>query len=116
MHLCDNGHQEVCYEDGYCPVCYRDSEINRLKMVISSLKKKVKGLKKLTPTGTKGGRKMSMQPTVRQMQEAIMTIRKFALEDDYNLCRPYLKDLVLACADTLDRILEARDWEPVEEE
>lgn len=59
---------------------------------------------------------MSTQPTVREMQEVIIKIRRFAYDDDYNLCRGYLKSLVLGCADTLETVLEARDWKPVEEE
>ena len=42
-----------------------------------------------------------------------MVIRRFADQDDYNLCRPYLKDMVKSCADILETILIARDWEPV---
>lgn len=56
---------------------------------------------------------MSTQPTIREMQAAILTLRRFANEDDYNLCRPYLKSLVIACADVLDTVIYARDWEPV---
>jgi len=56
---------------------------------------------------------MSTQPTIREMQNAIVTIRRFANQDDYNLCRPYLKRLVSACADTLETVIEARDWEPI---
>ena len=56
---------------------------------------------------------MSTQPTVREMQTVIWTLRRFANEDDYQLCRPYLKRLVIACADVIEEILCARDWEPV---
>jgi len=56
---------------------------------------------------------MATQPTIREMQSAIMVIRRFADQDDYNLCRPYLKDMVKSCADILETILIARDWEPV---
>ena len=56
---------------------------------------------------------MATQPTVREMQDVIMKLKMFAHEDDYNLCRPYLKRLVLACADVIEEILCARDWEPV---
>ena len=59
---------------------------------------------------------MSTQPTVREMQNAIMTIRRFADQDDYNLCRPYLIRLVRGCADVLDTVLDARDWKPVMED
>ncbi len=56
---------------------------------------------------------MTTQATVAEMQDAIMTIRRFVEYNDCNLCRPYLKDMVRACADLLDTILVARDWEPV---
>lgn len=56
---------------------------------------------------------MSTQPTVREMQNVIVTIRSFAEQDDYHLCRPYLKRMVNACADVLETVLEARDWTPV---
>ena len=56
---------------------------------------------------------MSTQSTIAEMQRAIVTIRRFAQQDDYNLCRPYLKRLVSSCADVLEEVLSARDWEPV---
>ncbi len=56
---------------------------------------------------------MTTQSTVAEMQDAIMVIRRFADYNDYNLCRPYLKDMVRGCADLLDTVLIARDWEPV---
>ena len=59
---------------------------------------------------------MSTQPTIREMQLAISTIRRFAHQDDYNLCRNYLKDMVLACADLLETVISARDWKPVMED
>ena len=60
---------------------------------------------------------MSTQPTVSEMQDIIVRIRTFAHEDnDYNLCRPYLRTLVLSCADVLETVLCARDWEPIQEE
>ena len=59
---------------------------------------------------------MSTQPTIREMQDVIMKLRKFAGEDDYHLCRPYLKSLMFACADCVEAIICARDWEPVQPE
>jgi hypothetical protein len=56
---------------------------------------------------------MSTQPTIREMQQAILTIRRFADQDDYNLCRAYLKDIVKSCADVLDTVISAREWVPV---
>ena len=56
---------------------------------------------------------MATQPTVREMQDVIMKLKMFGHEDDYNLCRPYLKRLILACADVIEEILCARDWEPL---
>ena len=56
---------------------------------------------------------MSTQPTIREMQQAIMTLRSFADQNDYDLCRPYLKDMIKACADMVELIIIARDWEPV---
>ncbi len=55
---------------------------------------------------------MSTQPTVKKMQDAIITIRNFAEQNDYNLCRDYQKNMVKACADMLDTIICARDWKP----
>lgn len=57
---------------------------------------------------------MATQPTIKEMQTAIATIRRFADQDDYNLCRPYLVEMVKSIADVLDTIISARDWEPVE--
>ncbi len=57
---------------------------------------------------------MAMQPTVREMQMAILTIRKFANEDDYNLCREYQRSTYVACADLMDAMLTGRDLIPVE--
>ena len=54
-----------------------------------------------------------MQPTVKEVQDALVLIRKFAYQDDYNLCRPYLINLVISFCDTIDVVLTARDWEPV---
>ncbi len=56
---------------------------------------------------------MARDITVKDMQEAIMTLHLFADNDDYTLCRPYLKGLVKGMADTLESIISARDWEPV---
>jgi len=56
---------------------------------------------------------MATQPTIAEMQNIIVQIRTFAHEDnDYNLCRPYLRSLVLGCADVLETVIQARDWEP----
>ena len=59
---------------------------------------------------------MATQPTVREMQNAIMTLRRFAEQDDYNLCREWQKGLVFACADVLDTLLAAREWRPIMED
>jgi len=59
---------------------------------------------------------MPNSPTVKEMQAAILTIRRFADENDYTLCRPYLKSLVMSCAEVLDTVLYARDWEPVRDD
>ena len=53
-------------------------------------------------------------PSIKEVQDAILVIRKFADENDYTLCRPYLKGLVKEFCNVLDIILNARDWEPVE--
>ena len=58
---------------------------------------------------------MATQPTIREMQQAIVTIRRFADCDDYGLCRNYLKDMVKAIADILDTIICAREWVPISE-
>jgi hypothetical protein len=43
MQLCDNGHEEVCFEGRTCPLCeYRDdstSDIRSLKADIEELKR-----------------------------------------------------------------------------
>jgi hypothetical protein len=38
MRLCDNGHDEVCYDGRDCPVCALREEINRLLDEIQKLK------------------------------------------------------------------------------
>lgn len=59
---------------------------------------------------------MSTQPTIREMQNAIMTVRRFADQDDYGLCRSHLKDMVKAIADLLEAIISARDWVLIDDE
>ena len=58
---------------------------------------------------------MPTKPTVREVQEAIITLHRFADQDD-TLCRGHLKSLVRAMADVLSTILVARDWVPVDSE
>lgn len=55
---------------------------------------------------------MSTQPTIKKMQDVIITIRKFAEGDD---CNPHLKPVVSACADVLETVISERDWEPTRE-
>jgi hypothetical protein len=44
MYLCDNFHDEVCYESHPCPVCEYKTEIERLQLEIESLRDQVKEL------------------------------------------------------------------------
>jgi hypothetical protein len=37
MNLCNNGHQEVCFEGRECPVCEKIKEIESLKEEVISL-------------------------------------------------------------------------------
>ena len=45
MTLCDDGHDEVCYDGRYCPACLmreeKDQEITSLKDQIEQLEKDV---------------------------------------------------------------------------
>ena len=38
MTLCDNGHDEVCYEGKYCPACKLKDEIDQLKIELEESK------------------------------------------------------------------------------
>jgi transcription initiation factor IIE alpha subunit len=37
MNLCNNSHDEVCYEGRSCPACEKQNEINDLNAVIEDL-------------------------------------------------------------------------------
>lgn len=41
MILCDDGHTEVCYDRGICPVCEKIYEIKDLINKIADLEKKI---------------------------------------------------------------------------
>ena len=45
MYLCDDGHDEVCYDVKDCPVCVKMSEIVELEDKIFGLKDDIKNLK-----------------------------------------------------------------------
>ena len=38
MNLCDDGHEEVCFEGRNCPVCEKIEEIRELEKQIDDLK------------------------------------------------------------------------------
>jgi HAMP domain-containing protein len=38
MDLCDDGHEEVCYEGRGCPMCDKQEEVERLQTEIESLR------------------------------------------------------------------------------
>jgi len=48
MDLCSDGHEEICYERRYCPVCdlkkELTDEIDTLKSEISELKDQIENL------------------------------------------------------------------------
>ena len=45
MILCDDGHDEVCYEKGHCPVCEKIDEVENLEMKITDLESEIEDLK-----------------------------------------------------------------------
>ena len=47
MNLCDDGHDEVCYEVGNCPACELKSQIESLEGDIDDLKEQIANLKNL---------------------------------------------------------------------
>lgn len=44
MRLCDDGHEEVCYEGYRCPVCELTTKIERLTDEIADLKQEIDDL------------------------------------------------------------------------
>jgi len=56
---------------------------------------------------------MSTQSTVKEMQNALRVIRRYAMDNDYNLCREWQKNMIMSCAEIIETILIARGWEPV---
>ncbi len=45
MNLCNNDHDEVCYEGRVCPVCDKMTHIESLKDDIATLEKEIEELK-----------------------------------------------------------------------
>ena len=45
MNLCDDGHQEICFEGGKCPLCEivkeKDTQIKELTSEIGDLKSRI---------------------------------------------------------------------------
>ena len=41
MKLCDDGHEEICYDVSMCPLCGRDSRIKELEDRVEELQKYV---------------------------------------------------------------------------
>lgn len=44
MYLCDDGHDEVCYEGKNCPVCDKKAEIDRLERETEKLRDEIREL------------------------------------------------------------------------
>ncbi|MFH1146840.1 MAG: hypothetical protein V1736_03950 [Pseudomonadota bacterium] len=45
MYLCDDGHTEVCYDAGKCPVCDKIRELSDLEDKIFELTEEIKEIK-----------------------------------------------------------------------
>ena len=45
MELCSNGHEEVCYKGGNCPVCLEQDAIKELEEENDELKGRIDELK-----------------------------------------------------------------------
>lgn len=45
MYLCDDGHDEICYEGKYCPCCEMIKQISDFDNVIYNLKEEISNLK-----------------------------------------------------------------------
>ena len=41
MHICDDGHDEVAYEDEKCPVCEKMDEISKLEDTVDELRREI---------------------------------------------------------------------------
>lgn len=41
MKLCDDKHDEVCYDSRHCPVCEKIEEIEQLEKTINDLEEKI---------------------------------------------------------------------------
>lgn len=46
MELCDDGHDEVCFDARECPVCEEQGKIRDLEYKIDDLEDKIKDLEK----------------------------------------------------------------------
>jgi hypothetical protein len=49
MHLCDYGHEEICYESRNCPVCEKIKEISDLEDKVFDLTEQMKELNEAEP-------------------------------------------------------------------
>lgn len=47
MTVCDNGHDEVCYESGSCPVCKEQEEVKELTRKVEELEKDIDNYEKV---------------------------------------------------------------------
>lgn len=45
MKLCEDNHDEVCFESRNCPVCEKEKEIEALEQKISDMREEVRELK-----------------------------------------------------------------------
>lgn len=45
MKLCDDHHEEICYEARYCPMCEKASETDRLEREAEDLRDEIRILK-----------------------------------------------------------------------
>lgn len=44
MYLCDDGHDQVCYEGRNCPVCEEQTNVSALEEKIEELNEEIKEL------------------------------------------------------------------------
>lgn len=47
MNLCDDQHEEICFEQRVCPLCEKIKEIENLEKKIDELKQEISEIKNL---------------------------------------------------------------------
>jgi polyhydroxyalkanoate synthesis regulator phasin len=45
MRLCDDDHDEICYDSRDCPLCEKQKEVDRLQEQVEELRDEIKELK-----------------------------------------------------------------------